>query len=52
MCVFWLLAEIDEAVALPSGNDLIGEELLGLYITFYRCGTGAALSRKDKQLES
>lgn len=31
---------------------LIGEEVLGLYITFYRFGTGAALSRKDKQLES
>ena len=31
---------------------LIGEEVLGLYITLCRCGTGTALSRKDKQVES
>ena len=36
----------------PLLMSFIGLEAFCLYITFYRCGTGAALSLKDKQLES
>ena len=49
---YGFLLKLIRLLLRPLLISLIGLEAFCLYITFYRCGTGAALSRKDKQLVS